>query len=128
MYGSSSPTVTLWFDPSHHPRAGPQSSTSCIRCSRCVRRLVMSRLRQSPASPSGPVPHACFLWVSVPLTSRAVIWRLTIRRVLDHHERQSEDVNSHPFTVASKRQYLCARTGAQLHWRVTDSADLLAGF
>jgi hypothetical protein len=55
----------------------------------------MSRLRQSPASPSGPVQHACFLRVSVPLTSRAVLWRLTIRRVLDHNERQSEDVNTH---------------------------------
>ncbi len=95
MCGSSSPTMTLWFDPSHRPRAGPQSSTSCIRCSRCVRRLVMSRLRQSPASPSGPVQHACFLRVSVPLTGRAVLWRLTIRRVLDHDERQSEDVNTH---------------------------------
>jgi hypothetical protein len=95
MCGSSRPTVTLWFDPSHRPRAGPQSSTSCLRCSRCVRRLVMSRLRQSPASPSGPVQHACFLRVSVPLTGRAVLWRLTIRRVLDHNERQSEDVNTH---------------------------------
>ena len=26
--------------------------------------------------------------------------------------RQSEDVNSHQFTVSSKTQYLCARTGA----------------
>jgi benzoylformate decarboxylase len=27
--------------------------------------------------------------------------------------RQSEDMNSHQFTVSSKTQYLCARTGAQ---------------
>ena len=107
MCGSSSPTVTLWFDPSHRPRAGPQSSTSCIRCSRCVRRLVMSRLRQSPASPSGPVQHACFLRVSVPLTGRAVLWRLTIRHVLDHGERQSEDVNTH-----LSRSLRCDRTYA----------------
>ena len=29
--------------------------------------------------------------------------------------RQSKDVNSHRFTVSSKTQYLCARTGARRH-------------
>jgi hypothetical protein len=54
----------------------------------------MSRLRQLPASPSGPLQHACFLQVSVLLTGRAVLWRLTIHCVLDYSERQSEDVNT----------------------------------
>ena len=52
--------------------------------------FVTSRLCQSPASPSGPLQHASFLQVGVPLTSRAVLWKLTIRRVPDHDERQSD--------------------------------------
>src|SRR6266487_4699517 len=74
--------------------------------------LVTSRLRQSPAYPSGPVQHACLLQVGVPRTGHAVLWKLTINGVLDHHQCQSEDVYSHQLTVATKLQYLRARTGA----------------
>jgi hypothetical protein len=40
--------------------------------------------------------------------------------------RQSKDVNSQQFTVSSKTQYLCARTGARRHWRVWGLQWILA--
>jgi hypothetical protein len=110
--GPSSSTIYLWFDLNHRTPARSLSSTSFFHRSRCVRRLVTSRLRQSPASPSGPVQHASFLQVGVLLTGRAVLWRLTTCCVLDRDRRQSEDVFSHQITVASKQQYPCARTDA----------------
>src|SRR6266700_6828026 len=88
-------------------------------------RLVTSRLRQLPASPSDPVQHASFLQVGVLLTSRAVLWRLTTGRVFDRAQRQSEDVVSHQITVASKQQYPCARTDARRYWQEVDLTRLL---
>lgn len=31
------------------------------------------------------VQHARFLWVGVPRTGRAVLWRLTLNRMLDYY-------------------------------------------
>jgi hypothetical protein len=74
--------------------------------------FVTSRLRQSPAYPSGPIQHARLLQVGVPRTGHAVLWKLTIGHGLDHGRCQSEDVNSHQLTVTTKLQYLRTRTGA----------------
>ena len=65
-------------------------------------RILTSHLRQSPAHPSCPVQHARVLWVGIPLTGRAVRWKLTEQRLLGVLYRQREDVNTLLFTVPSE--------------------------
>src|SRR5438128_72075 len=89
--------------------------------------LVTSRLRQSPAYPSGPVQHARLLQVGVPRTGHAVLWKLTINGGLDHCQCQSEDVNSHQLTVTTKLQYLRTRTGDGRGWSGTCARPGLMG-
>ena len=99
------------------PQPRSPSSTPSIRRSRCV-----SHCHVSPSPLTGSPFLSCP--ARPPLAGRRPAHGSRCPLEADHGMAlgsipcQSEDVNSHPFTVSSKTQYLCARTGAQRYWPV----------
>jgi len=103
------------------------SSTPCIRRSRCVCRLsrhvfAINRLTLLVLSTRPPLAGRR------PTHGSRCPLEADHGMVLGSIPRQSEAVNPHRFTVSSKTQYLCARTGARTRWRATVRSPTLAGY